>query len=216
MVTIGGHTFDETLLTDGVIIDVGCRGFEFANYFVSNPELSQKIFCIDPDEKVFERTGNLFFDANLLHYYCMNVAISDKAGETTYYPNGEATMIRQFDPDPTYPHIDEKYSKTCKVITMEDLYKITGENVDILKLDCEGGEYAILGPTFRPVPKQITVEMHRHCVPILHDKEYPKIVERLSKDYVVANDPAYERRHGCPENWWDVLWIRKDIFNGHR
>lgn len=206
--TIAGHTIAPELLTDGVIIDVGCRGFEFAQAFVSNPELSQRIFCIDPDESVFKLTGNIAFDINFMHYCCINAAISDKSGETTYYPNGEATMIRQFDPDPTYPNIDKKYSKTCRVITMDDLYKITGENVDILKLDCEGAEYAILGETFRPVPKQLTVEFHHHCVPELHAQKYQGIIERLSKDYTMHN-AVWEQRHGCGYNFWDTLFIRK-------
>lgn len=197
--TIGGHTFDESLLTsDGVIIDVGCRGFEFADYFKD----THNTYCVDPDEKVFDGIFSLPYKINL------NLAISDKAGFTTYYPNGEATMIREVDPDPTYPHIDKKYSKTCKTITMADLYKITGENVDILKLDCEGAEYIILGETFKPIPKQITVEFHHHCVPELHRQKYKSIIERLSKDYTMHND-VWEQRHGCGYNFWDTLFIRK-------
>ena len=197
---IGGHTFDETLLGDGCVLDIGCRGFEFSKYFTDK---NIKTYRIDPDEKVFEFAPylhNLKFD--------MVLAIASVAGETTYYPNGEATMIREVDPDPTYPHIDQKYSKTCKTITMDDLYKITGENVDILKLDCEGGEYIILGETFKPIPKQITVEFHHHCVPDLHKKLYPAIIERLSKDYSMHND-VWEQRHGCGFNFWDTLFIRK-------
>ena len=200
MITIGGHTFDEALLTNGVIIDVGCRGFEFTNHFISD----KKVYAIDPDLSVF--------DLNTMNTYSnridLNVAISDKAGTTTYYPNGEATMIRQVDPDPTYPHIEQKYSKTCKTITMDDLYKITGENVDVLKLDCEGAEYIILGETFKPIPKQITVEFHHHCVPELHKEKYTGIIERLSKDYTMHNS-VWEQRHGCGFNWWDVLFVRK-------
>lgn len=210
MTTVGGHTFDETLLKDGCIIDVGCRGFEFSNHFLQIGNID--VYCIDPDEEVFNLRENMPEDVNeklkFIQYHKINLAISDVAGETTYYPNGEATMIRQFDPDPTYPHIDQKYSKTCKVITMEDLYKITGENVDVLKLDCEGGEYAILGETFRPVPKQITVEFHNHCVPVLHAELYQGIIERLSKDYTMHN-AVWEQRHGCGYNFWDTLFIRK-------
>lgn len=207
--TVGGHTFCAELLKDGVIIDIGCRGFEFTNCELFH---CRKIYSIDPDKKVFLNMPKQSFGVCHTEYINLNLAISDKAGETTYYENGEATMIREVDPDPTFEHIDQKYSKTCKTITMDDLYKITGDNVDILKLDCEGAEYIILGETFKPIPKQITVEMHRHCVPVLHDREYPKIIERLSKDYIIVNDPVYEKRHGCPENWWDILFIRKDIW----
>ena len=201
MKTIGGHTFDETLLKHGCIIDVGCRSFEFPKYFYESRHLAP-IYCIDPDPTVFDGWQNHSGFIN------MNVAISDKAGETTYYPNGEATMIRQFDPDPTYPNIDQKYCQTCKTITMDDLYKITGENVDILKLDCEGGEYVILGETFKPIPKQITVEFHNHCVPVLHAEKYQGIIERLSKDYTMHN-AVWEQRHGCGYNFWDTLFTRK-------
>lgn len=198
---IGGHTFCHELLTDGVIIDVGCRGFEFTNYFKD-----KIVFCIDPDETVFNNKEFTEFINYPPKQLCL--AISDKAGETTYYPNGEATMIREVDPDPTYPHIDQKYSKTCKTITMEDLYKITGENVDILKLDCEGAEYIILGETFKPIPKQITVEFHHHCVPELHKEKYVEIISRLSKNYTMLND-VWEQRHGCGFNFWDTLFIRR-------
>lgn len=195
LIEVGGHTFAPKLLKDGVIIDVGCRGFTFFDYFPDKP-----VYCIDPDRKVFEGRPNS------IGY--MNVAISDKAGETTYYENGEATMIRELDPDPTYEHIDQKYKNTCKTITMDDLYKITGENVDLLKLDCEGAEYLILGETFRPVPKQISVEFHHHCVPETHAKHYQSIIERLSKDYTMHND-VWEQRHGCGYNFWDTLFIRR-------
>ncbi len=208
--TVGGHTFCPEILTDGVIIDVGCRGFEFTDYF----DEEKRVICIDPDRNVFENLLSRTDFTNISYYdivknrVYLNTAISDKHGETTYYPNGEATMIREVDPDPNYPHIDQKYSKTCKTITMEDLYKITGENVDILKLDCEGAEYIILGETFKPIPKQITVEFHHHCVPELHKQKYTSIIERLSKDYTMHND-VWEQRHGCGFNFWDTLFIRK-------
>jgi FkbM family methyltransferase len=197
MVTIGGHTFEEKLLGDGCIIDVGCRGFVFADHFL---EQGKKVYCIDPDDEVFKDSRQGRIDLNL--------AISASAGETSYYKNGEATMLREVDPDPTFVHINKKYCNPCKSITMEDLYKITGENVDILKLDCEGAEYIILGETFKPIPKQITVEFHNHCVPKLHKEKYPQIIERLSKYYKMESG-VWDSRHGAGNNWWDSLFVRK-------
>jgi FkbM family methyltransferase len=189
MINIGGHTFDETILKDGVIIDIGCRDFTFADYFEG-----KAVYCVDVDSKVFEGVNK--------PHTLLNLAISDKTGESGYYENGEGTCLKDIDPDQGHPF------KPCKTITMEDLYKITGENVDILKLDCEGAEYIILGETFKPIPKQISVEMHHHCVPDLHNKHYQSIVERLSKDYTMHND-VWEQRHGCGYNFWDTLFIRK-------
>ena len=201
MKNIGGHTIDESLLTDGCIIDVGCRGFEFSKYFkLLNDQ--RKIYCIDPDEDVFINKPD--------GMDMMNVAISDKAGVSTYYKNGEATMIRQFDPDPTYVHIDQKYANSCKVITMDDLYNITGENVDVLKLDCEGAEYAILGETFRPIPRQMSVEFHHHCVPQLHMEKIEGILKRLGEYYEIYG-LDWRKMHGCDFNYWDVLFIKKGL-----
>ena len=196
--TIGGHTFAPELLGDGCIIDVGCRGFEFTKYFCKTEyPMIRKIHCIDPDPSVF--SGHWENE-----YHCINLAISDKAGDSEYYENGEATCLKQLH------HFQDHRIKPCKTITMEDLYKITGENVDILKLDCEGAEYIILGETFKPIPKQLTVEYHFHCVPELHNKCYPAIKERLSKHYEIINE-TWEARHGCGGNFWDVLYIRKDL-----
>jgi hypothetical protein len=93
---------------------------------------------------------------------------------------------------------------------MDELYKITGENVDILKLDCEGAEYIILGETFRPVPKMLTIEWHQHCVPEMHHRLYPKCKERLMQNYTMVHE-IIEARHGCGVNIWDQTWIRKDL-----
>ena len=188
MTNVGGHTFDETLLTDGVIIDVGCREFTFEDYFTD-----KIVYSIDPDPNVFK---GRYSDRHL------NLAISNVAGDSGIYLNGEGTCLKEIDPDQAHPFVP------CKTITMDDLYKITGENVDILKLDCEGAEYIILGETFKPIPKQISVEFHHHCVPELHKVHYDSIIERLSKDYTMHND-VWEQRHGCGFNFWDTLFIRK-------
>lgn len=189
MITVTGHTFEETLLSDGVIIDIGCRDFTFADHFKG-----KKVYCIDVDSSVFNGVEN--------DHIKMNVAISDKKGITGYYKNGEATCIKQIDPDQNHKF------HACESITMADLYKVTGTNVDLLKLDCEGAEYIILGETFEPIPKQISVEFHHHCVPSMHMTNYPFILERLSKDYTIHND-VWEQRHGCGYNFWDTLFIRK-------
>lgn len=189
MITVGGHTFDETLIGNGTIIDIGCRQFDFAKHF---PD--KQVHCIDMAEDVFTDIPS--------NAICHRVAIADTAGESQYYDNGEATCLKQLH------HFQNHRIKPCTTITMDDLYKITGTDIDLLKLDCEGAEYIILGETFKPIPKQISVEFHNHCVPEIHMANYLSIVERLSKDYTMHND-VWEQRHGCGFNFWDTLFIRK-------
>lgn len=220
LIDIGGHTIDKSILGNGCIIDVGCRGFVFAD---SELFKEKKIYCLDPDKEIFEErevmrseTHTAIFRPMALHnlaigfnahfpngFSYMNLAISDKSGEATYYKNGEATCLQE----KWHGHRDDQYG-TCKTITMEQLYEITGENVDVLKLDCEGGEYIILGETFKPIPKQITVEFHYHCFPEKHNAAINGILERLKKDYDAVN-LVWEQKHGAGFNFWDVLFIRK-------
>lgn len=191
---IGGHTVAPSLLKDGCIIDIGCRGF----YFCTNPIFEgKKIYAIDVDPEAFENLPNL---PNLTK---MNVGIWDKEGEATFYRNGEGTCIKE-----VWPKHAHKYF-TCKTITMAQLYETTGKNVDLLKLDCEGAEYIILGETFEPIPKQITVEFHYHCVPDIHNKHIDSILTRLKEHYTPVN-LVWEQKHGAGFNFWDTLFIRKD------
>lgn len=164
MISIHGHTIEESIVTDGVIIDIGCRGFEFSNYFNG-----KKVYCIDPDEDVFKTPPK--------DLICMNLAISDKEGDAHYKRNGEYTSVGEI-----YQPLSHMYFP-CKTITMKQLYDITGENVDLLKLDCEGAEYIILGDGFIPIPKQITVEFHNHTVPDVHIKNIDKVMNNLLAHY---------------------------------
>jgi FkbM family methyltransferase len=181
LVTISGHTFDQSILNGWVVIDVGCRDFEFASNF-----RKCEVFCIDPDPDVFVGAPR--------NVTCLNVAISDKNGKSTYYRNGEMSVLT--DIYKPYAHL---YTE-CKTITMDHLYEMTGPYVDLLKLDCEGAEYIILGDGFKPIPKQISVEFHKHTVPEYHELHYQKCLDNLLKYY----DKVYEHK-----TLMDTLFVRK-------
>ena len=194
LVDIAGHTIETSIIDDGAIIDIGCRGFAFADYFYFHG-YGCPIYCVDPDKSVFDLR---IIDGK----YYINAAISNKSGESAIYINGEATCLKEIDPDQGHPFIP------CKTMTMDELYEITGTNIDILKLDCEGAEYMILGESFKPIPKQISVEFHNHTVPEMHKANIDGILKRLGEHYNI-NRSVWEERHGCGFNFWDVLFIKK-------
>lgn len=183
MENIAGHTIERSLIGDGVIIDVGCRYFDFAIKL----DVPNKVYCIDPDPEVFKI-------ACPENFVFLNCAISFETGEGTYYRNGEMTCLTEI-----YQPLSHLY-EPCKTLAMEDLYTITGDNVDILKLDCEGAEYIILGTEFEPIPKQISVEFHKHFVPEVHNDNIDKCMSNLLKHY----DLVYAHETGM-----DNLFIRK-------
>lgn len=181
MTNVHGHSVDLSLLGDGHIIDCGCRDFKFARFFND-----RHVFCIDADPKVF-----VDYPTNVT---IMNYAITETKGDVTLYRNGEMTVLTDI-----YEGLEHERFKV-EGITMNDAYKLTGENIDLLKLDCEGAEYFILSKDFRPVPKQISVEFHRHMYPDLHDREYQNVLDTLSKDYNLV----YQH-----ETLMDCLFVRK-------
>lgn len=178
---IHGHTIDESLLTDGVIIDVGCRDFKFSDHFKGKP-----VYCIDPDSSVFDNVPS--------HVNTINAALSNYSGNSSYYRNGEMTVLSEI-----YKGWDHS-TFDCKVMTMDELYMITGRNVDLLKLDCEGAEYLIINKDFQPIPKQISIEFHRHMYPDLHEREYQNVMDILLQNY----DLVYQH-----ETLMDCLFVRK-------
>lgn len=196
LIDIGGHTICPDKLSDGVIIDIGCRSFNFTSHPLFN---NKKKYCIDVDPEALINPPE---DVETL-----NVGIWDKKGLATFYRNGEGTCIKEVWDAHRHLYF------TCKTITMDDLYEITGKNVDVLKLDCEGAEYIILGETFKPIPKQISVEFHYHCMPDKHNEVIDSILKRLMENYDAVN-LNWEARHGAGFNYWDVLFIKRELVGG--
>lgn len=165
LLNIHGHTVDKSMLGDsGAIIDIGCRDFNFASYFKG-----RRVYCVDPDQKVFADSP--------AWAVCLQVAIMDRSGSGFYYENGERTCVQ-----PVWPEHRHCYFP-CTLMTLEQLFTITGPEVDVLKLDCEGAEYAIFGNKFDPVARQITVEFHRHTVPEVHDEKIDCVMHNLLEHY---------------------------------
>src|SRR3990167_7497480 len=134
MICVDGHTIDETLLTGGAVIDIGCRGFVFSNQL-------ETMGCITYP-----------IDADKLEGEYFQIAITPKEGKTILYRLTESSYtqeIKQFTPE-------EGIEVDCMPLnTFYDAYVNKLLSIDILKLDIEGGEYSILtNPEFRPLPKQ--------------------------------------------------------------
>jgi|HubBroStandDraft_2_1064218.scaffolds.fasta_scaffold200632_1 FkbM family methyltransferase len=179
------HSLDVSLLNGGVVIDAGCRGFGFS---LAMQELGMKVYALDIEDMVASKGINF-----------IKAALTNKRGEV-YYVDTEDKQAK---------YISEEGTKPVKAMTLEDLYLITGEKIDCLKIDIEGSEYDLLSDeNFRPVPKQISLEFHRHSLPKKHDKYYQKVMDNLLKYYrIVLHD--YYKDHGCDFNFWNSLFVKK-------
>lgn len=194
MITIDQHTFDETLLTGGWVIDAGCRGFNLAN------NMPGKVYAIDLEDfsKEWFAPDTIFKHAALTHY----------SGQTECYlfGNGTGNFIKGVNEVPGNTEDRPVQTIIVPAITLQDIYKEIGTDIDLLKLDIEGAEYEIL-ENLEPIPKQISVEFHEHTVREKHNLYIDKIMNHLCKSYncnlYIREWPQYK--------YMDCLFIRKDL-----
>lgn len=189
---IAEHSVDLDLLSGGICIDAGCRGFQFSE---AMRDFGLFVFACDLEDMEPPEGDGIFF---------YKAAITTESGVAHYVDTKDQQA---------------KYVSNTgipvRAISLNDLYDIIKttdvRHVDILKLDVESSEYFILSdPAFQPIPKQISVEFHMHCHRALHEQYYDKCMENLLKWYEPVKHELTQA-HGCGFNYWDSLFIRKDL-----
>jgi len=196
---LGEHSIDVDLLTGGICIDVGCRGFQFSE---AMRDLGCSVHAYDI-EPMTPPEGVRFGE----------VAVLDRSGLARYTDTK----------DQQAKYVSEAgFAVECRDINsiIEHCWCETDKEIDILKLDCEGSEYFILKhlhcyvqPKENPLacyPRQLSIEFHMHCHRALHDQYYEKCMQNLLKHYVPVKHELTQA-HGAGWNYWDSLWIRKDL-----
>jgi FkbM family methyltransferase len=196
---IDGHTFDETLLRDGWVIDAGCRGWNFTNWCIDNHKDTLSI-----DIEDFKQEPLSY---KLPQHKIKQAALTNYSGQTECYlwGNGTGNFIKGINGTPGNTPDRPVKTELVPAITLQDIYKEIGTDIDLLKLDIEGAEYLVL-EKFEPIPKQITVEFHEHCHPHLHEVYFISILENLCKHYHAHFFNVEPKYH-----FLDCLFIRKDI-----
>lgn len=204
MITVDDHTFNRHLLTGGWVIDAGCRGFKFTNFCLDHA----KVYAIDIED--FSNSPDVSIVGSYFSKFIFrHAALTHRSGSTEayYFGNGTGNFISGINGVPGNTEDRPVITGTVPCITLDDIYKEIGTEIDLLKLDIEGAEYAILSDNFKPIPKQITVEFHEHVHNHLHKQYIDDIMDSLCKDYhcnlYIREWPRYK--------YMDCLFIRKDL-----
>lgn len=178
--TIAEHTVRTERLGNGSnILDLGCRGFEFANHF--RPK--HNVYCID----IADLEGAYF-----------QMAISERSGRCSI----EKTQDEQG------WHIKQGVEiRMSTIAEFSKLMGVT--HWDIIKMDIEGEEYNILSSpdTHHPLADQISVEFHAHTGRQTRE-QLDSLLDYLKTWYYIENR-YWEDRHCAGFNYWDVLLIAK-------
>lgn len=183
MITIAEHTIEETLLPEKAnILDIGCRGFLFADELV---RLGHAVYPVDID---------------LLHPCSMKYFIAAIGGT-----DGECSIEFSGDPQAT----KKKAGTGVKMYTIKSFSEFVSVPFwDLIKMDIEGSEYEVIMTLTEPPAKQLSIEFHLHTG-VYTDQEVLKMrwhLEDLGYTPVLFEKT---RAHGMGLNYWDSLWILK-------
>lgn len=187
----------ELLPPDAAILDAGCAGFGFTNTL---SELGHKVLACDIQD---------LGEENKYKYLKMGL----------YFHAGKARISS--DEDPQARHVTDitlfdKNKPAPKTIASDEVYLTTiagcaqfmgVEKFDLIKMDIEGAELAILQNAVHPIAGQVSVEFHCHA---RHQtkEQIDHLLKYLEKWYIIHGQD-WEKRHGCSENYWDVLLVEK-------
>lgn len=190
--TIAEHSIDIDLLSGGICIDAGCRGFQFSEAI---RDLGCQVLAMDLEQMEPDNPTDITFMKRALMVEYGEYYYVDTKDQQAKFINNTGIKVDGLGINDLYRELEEM-----------------GKVVDVLKLDVEGTEYFLLSDhNFKPIPKQISVEFHMHCHRGLHDQYYEKCMANLLEHYAPVKHELTSQ-HGAGNNYWDSLFIRKDLF----
>lgn len=201
---LASHTVDMDLLPEEpVVLDVGCRWFDFVNAIQIRRKHAQAI-AMDPARDVVPPTMET--RGALPPFTFLNAALVG-GGHTfqklAHFSTGEGDFLTTLD---RY-HDAEMYEVPCLRIR-DVMRECDVTHFDLVKLDCEGSEFGILENWPGPIATQISVEFHDWQNPAIRDGSYYDQLMRnqLRRYRLVQHDLSVQ---GTGLGHWDSLLCLK-------
>lgn len=202
IVTCDGHSYDESLLAPGGwALDVGARGFEFADRMA---EHGLRVIAMEPDRLV-RYAGR--HEVNVLY----TALVGNPETEFAMYAgwsDGTGNQLADIQPE----HAETYYAVPCIAIGAL-MSKLHIPRFDIVKLDCEGSEYDILWNWPRHAAVQVSCEFHDFLGMRPRESYYEELFAGPLRDYDIVK---HEWREMSPENpipnYWDSIFVLKPEF----
>ena len=158
--------YHRELETDGIAIDAGCSyEADFSQYMIKEHQL--RAYGVDPTKKhqpALEQLEEHYGD----RFKHLPLAISAESGTLTFHESAENESGSLLD-DHVNVRQDQITSYEVESVTLRTLSERVGaDQIEILKLDLEGAEYALLegvkAEDLTPF-KQVFIEFHHHAIP---------------------------------------------------
>lgn len=178
--TIHEHKVAEDLLPQtAIILDLGCRGFGFTDYFLQKGHQVEPVDIDDlPDLRKYHQVG--------IHGY-----------------NGRCDIDINADPQAT----KLKAGGVLPCYTLESFIELLGyDMVDLVKIDVEGAELPIIQSLKKAPAKQLSIEFHLHTGAYKEEHVAAMVDKLTSLGYSTVSHEKTEA-HGAGFNYWSSLFI---------
>src|SRR3990167_529803 len=193
LTTVDNHSFVESRLVKGPVLDAGARGFRFSEWFAQKGHAP--VIAIDADPTYSQQPKHE--GVTVLHAALL--ANPDPSYGLRMTEDPEARYVTNKEPAGTVP---------VRTLSMAQL---DIKAWDIVKLNIEGPESDILANWPGPIARQIVVSFHEHCAHAKRgDDAIWKVVQHLSKWYAVVRH-IKDARYCAGENFWNSVFILKDL-----
>jgi FkbM family methyltransferase len=185
LTTKHGHSFLGPL--SGVVIDVGCLGFDFSAAAIEAG--ASQVIAFDLEDLPPPPDSRIHF---------LQRAVTSLGGERRFIQEQKRNAWRL---SPVGTHTTESCS-------LQDVLRdLSITEIDLLKLDCEGSELEIL-ENLPDCVRQISVEFHLHVWP-KQKSRINHLIHHLSGKFDVIQHDLTQRFSGDKWNYWDTLLARK-------
>jgi len=126
-----------------IVIDVGAYRGESAMYFAING--AKKVISLEPDEANYSIALMNIKENGLENKVSfLNKALTPKEEVISFYRDSHLLGANSIDPNNMVKFNDKIIVKQVEATTLNQILKIAGERIGLLKLDCEGCEYSVL------------------------------------------------------------------------
>lgn len=185
LTTRHGHSFIGPL--SGVVVDVGCYGYDFATAALQAG--ARRVLAFDLEDLSPPLDERIVFQHS---------AVTGIGGPRRYVKEAKRNAWR----------LSPIGTSEIQGVSLQQVMQEHGiTEIELLKLDCEGSEFEILENLPDNV-KQISVEFHLHVWPEMR-KLVQYCMERLSVKYDVIQHRITRRHAKDKPNYWDTLLVRK-------
>lgn len=197
---LASHTVDADLLPEApIVLDVGCRGFDFANEILTlRPHA--KVIALDPARDVRDAWKMARPDGRVRFWPFGLVGSGIKTRRFAHFSTGEGDFITDL-----YQWHDAEMYEIETVTLSSIMLGFEIRHFDAVKLDCEGSEFDILEHWPGPIATQISVEFHDWDKPNYRSENYYDRLWKILPWYRIVQHEFSKQGEGIGH--WDTLLV---------